>query len=177
MKKNLIRLTAGFAVLVGLAWIGHQVFVEPGTHVPAPVANAASIPDPAASAYVVYPDRVTEQELKLDYAIFNGNLMQEVTVTPLPPHFPGAVMLRVVPGDAQAINASLNEMRCAKPVHVMFYRINDRTPLAQAALDPTTPTLSIPFADGKIPAGLLEIRMDEKAENNYWCGVTVRWMR
>lgn len=177
MNKNLIRLTGGFVVLLGLAFAGHQVFVQPGAASQAASAGPAAAPEPAASAYVVYPDRVTEQEFKLDYATFNGKMVQDVTVTPLPPHLPGAAMLRVVPGTAKAIDVALNEKRCGSPVHIVFYRINEKTALARAALDAATPTLSIPFADGKIPAGLLEIKMDDKAENNYWCGVTVRWTR
>jgi len=174
MIKNILRLAGGFIVLVGLAYVGHQLFVRPGAGTPA--AAPAAAPE-LASAYVVYPDRATEKELKLDYATFNGNLVQDVTVTPLPPHLPGAVMLRVASGNAEAINVSLNEARCGSPVHVVFYRIDDKKPVAQAALAAAAPTLSIPFADGHVPAGLLEIKMDEKAENNYWCGVTVRWTR
>lgn len=177
MNKNIIRLAGGFVILVGLAYVGHQVFVQPGAA--SQEANAAppAAPQPVPSAYVIYPDRGTEQELKLDYSTFNGNLVQEVTVTPLPPHLPGAALLRVTPGDAQALNISLNETRCASRVHVAFYRINEKAPLASAALTSASPTLSIPFADGKIPPGLLEIKMDEKAENNYWCGVAMRWAR
>lgn len=179
MKKNLIRFAGGFMVLLGLAYVGHQVFVKPVTGGPkataGPVAGAA--PVTGASAYVVYPDRETEKAYKLDYPIFSGDFVQAVTVTPLPPHLPGAVMLRVQPGAAKAIEISLNELRCASPVHVVFYRISDRVALARAVLDTASPTLSIPFGDGVVPPALLEIRMDDKASNNYWCGVGVRWSR
>jgi len=177
MNKSLIRLTGGFVLLLGLAYAGHQMFGQPGAASQAASTGPAAAPEPTASAYAVYPDHATEQELKFDYATFNGKMVQDVTVTPLPPHIPGAAMLRIVPGSAKAIDISLNEKRCASPVQVVFYRINEKTALARAALDAATPTLSISFADGKIPAGLLEIKMDEKAENNYWCGVTVRWTR
>lgn len=183
MNTNLIRLAAGFTVCVGLAYISHQVFMQPlpGEQVAAAASGAppaaAAAPAPGTRAYVIYPDGATEKEFKLDYATFQGSFVDEVTVIPLPPHFSGAATLRVVAGDAHAVEIGLNETRCASAVRVAFHRLTDKTPVASGALDATTPKLTIPFVDGKMPAGLLDMRMDEKAENNYWCGVTVRWLK
>jgi hypothetical protein len=173
MNKNVIRLAGGVVVLV--AYLGRQVFShnESGT---APVAAKAGAAV-NAHGYVVYPDLATEKALGLDYPTFNGDFVNNVVVTPLPPYFPGATLLRVVPGQAHAIDVALNDTRCASPVHVAVYRINDRTTIASAALDAKTTKFSVPFGDGKLPAMLVDLRMDEKAQNNYWCGVTISWAK
>lgn len=172
MNKNVIRLAGGFVILLGLAFLGNRALVAK----PGDTAGAAASAG-GAGGYVVYPDRATESALGLDYASFSGNFVQKVTVTPLPPQFPGATMLRILPGDARSLEISLNDLRCANPVHVALHRINDKQAVGSAALDARAPKLSVPFSDGKIPAMLLEIRMDEKAENNYWCGVNLHWNR
>lgn len=184
MKNNVIRLGTGFAVLLGLAYLGHQVFVQDTPAAAATVAAGASttaataVALPAdASSYPVYPDRLTEKALGLDYSTFSGDFVHGVTVTPLPPHFPGAALLRVLPGTAHALEIGLSDKRCAQSVHVAVYRIDDRQSVGNAALDAHAPTLSLPFGDGKMPAMLVDIRMDDKAQNNYWCGVDVRWVR
>ena len=181
MNKTLIRLGAGFVILCGLAYLGHQVFVQPAGEVFAqPAGNAESAtagPLGGPRGYVVYPDRNTEKELKLDYPTFAGNFANDVTVTPLPPHFPGKVLLRMLPGKAKEIEISLNDLRCVGPVHVALLRINDRAPLVTGILDPKQAKLSVPFGDGQVPPLLAELYMDEKAQNNFWCGVTLRWVQ
>lgn len=199
MNKHIVRLGAGFVVLVGLAYIGHHVFVQPGDKVtaaaspssaaPASVAAsapvlAAAAPTPASAiegpaggsrAYAVYPDRATEKLFKLDYPTFKGNFSQDVTITPLPPHFAGNVMLRLLPGQAQAVEVALDDPRCASSVQVALYRIDDRKAIATATLTAKQAVLSLPLADGQVPEILAEISMDKKAKNNYWCSVTIRW--
>jgi len=198
MNKHIVRLGAGFVVLVGLAYIGHHVFVQPGDKAAADALGsaAASAPAPAATApaaaaqapasaiqgpvggsraYAVYPDRATEKLFKLDYPTFKGNFAQDVTITPLPPHFAGKVMLRLLPGQAQAVEIALDNPRCTSSVQVALYRVDDRKAVATAALDAKNGTLSLPLADGQVPELLAEIGMDKKAKNNYWCSVTIRW--
>ncbi len=178
MNNNIVRLGAGLAIVLGLAYVGNQVFnPTPGAAPAAASADVQAAGAPGARGFAVYPDRATEKELGLDYPTFNGNFVQDVTVTPLPPHFAGATLLRLLPGEAQSLEIKLNDAKCASPVHVALYRLNDRNALAKAALGPDALELSVPFGDGKVPAALLEIRMDEKAQNNYWCGVSVRWVQ
>ncbi|MEW6318027.1 MAG: hypothetical protein AB1670_16780 [Pseudomonadota bacterium] len=178
MNKNLIRLGAGFVILCGLAYLGHEVFVQPAGDVEGARAESATAgPLGGRRGYVVYPDRNTEKELKLDYPTFAGNFADNVTVTPLPPHFPGKVLLRMLPGKAKEIEISLTDLQCVGPVHVALLRINDRAPVATGVLDPKQAKLSVPFSDGQVPAMLAELYMDEKAENNYWCGVALRWVQ
>lgn len=182
MNKQIVRLGAGFFVVLGLAYLGNQVFSPASTNVPdagAPAATAAAGGASTAggkNAFAVYPDRATETALGLDYPTFSGDFTSHVTVTPLPPNVPGATQLRILPGEARAIEIGLNEKRCMAPVEVVVYRINDKKAIATAALDPNNPVLAVPFGDGKVPALLVEMRMGEKAENNYWCGVGVRWL-
>lgn len=173
MNKNLIRLGASFFILCGLAYLGHELFVQPAGDAEGATAGAPG----GRRGYVVYPDRNTEKELKLDYPTFAGNFDNGVTVTPLPPHVPGKVLLRMLPGKVKEIEISLNDLRCVGPVHVGLLRINDRAPLATGILDPKQAKLSVPFSDGQVPPLLAEIYMDEKAQNNYWCGVVLRWVQ
>lgn len=178
MNKNIIRLAGGFAILLGLAYLGNKIIV-PATRGTTTAGAGAELTGVAGGAggYAVYPDRATEAALGLDYATFNGNFAQDLTVTPLPPQFPGAAMLRLLPGDAWSLQVRLNDPRCASTVHVALYRINDRQAVANVALNARALEASFPFSDGKIPSMLMEVRMDEKAENNYWCGVNVHWNR
>lgn len=178
MNKNIIRLASGFAICLGLAYLGNKIVIpNSGVNVVGAAPAAGTAPAAGVGSYVVYPDSATEAALSLGYDTFSGHSAQGVTVTPLPPHLPGAAMLRVLPGDAQSLDISLNDARCASPVHVSLYRINDKQAVAGAVLGAKAREMSIPFSDGKIPAMLLEIRMDEKAQNNYWCGVNVHWNR
>jgi len=173
MNKNLIRLGAGFVILVGLAYLGHEVFVQPAGEAKSAMAGPMS----GHRGYAVYPDPNTEKELKLDYPTFAGNFDSALTVTPLPPQFAGKVLLRMLPGKAKEIEIALNDLQCVGPVHVALSRINDRAPLANGILDAKNPKLSVPLSDGQVPAALAEIYMDEKAQNNYWCGVVLRWVQ
>lgn len=172
MNKNIIRVASAFAICLGLAYLGNKIVIPNSG-----VSAAGATPAAGAGSYVVYPDSATEAALGLGYATFSGHSAQDVTVTPLPPHVPGAAMLRVLPGDAQSLDISLNDARCGSPVHISLYRINDKQAVAGAVLDAKARAMSIPFSDGKIPAMLLEMRMGEKAQNNYWCGVNVHWSR
>jgi hypothetical protein len=183
MNKNLIRLSAGFIILCGLAYLSHQVFVQPAGDAKSATAAAGDAKSATAGplggrrGYVVYPDPNTEKELKLDYPTFAGNFANDVTVIPLPPHFPGKVLLRMLPGKAKEIEISLNDLRCVGPVHVALLRINDRAPLATGVLNPKQAKLSVPLSDGQVPPLLAELYMDEKAQNNFWCGVALRWVQ
>ena len=185
MNKQIVRLGAGFVIVLGLAYIGHQVFQSPGADAPAGAAPGAAATATAGgastaagkSAFAVYPDRATEAALGLDYPTFSGDFAHQVTVTPLPPGTPGATQLRILPGEAHGLDIGLNEKRCGAPVQVAIYRINDKKAIATAALDSNNPIMNVAFDDGKVPALLVEMRMDEKAQNNYWCGVSVRWVQ
>ena len=173
MSKNLIRLGAGVVILSGLAYLGHEVFVKPAGDAESATAGLLS----GHRGYGVYPDRHTEKELKLDYPTFAGNFDNAVTVTPLPPQFPGKVLLRMLPGKAKGIEIALNDLQCVGPVHVSLFRINDRAALVNGTLDAKQPKLLVSLSNGQVPAALAEIYMDEKAPNNYWCGVVVRWVQ
>jgi hypothetical protein len=181
MNKNLYRLTGGFVVLLGLAYLGHQVFVHDADPSAASTTATATAAAPAVAlaaannAYAVYPDTATQSALGLSYPTFNGDFVHGVVVTPLPPNFPGATSLRVNAQNGHKIDIGLTDTRCAARIHVAVSKINDRHAIESRDLDAATPKFSIPFADGKMPPLLIEMTLDEKAPNNYFCGVNVAW--
>jgi len=184
MNKNLYRFTGAFVALLGLAYLGHQVFVR-ASQAPAPAAAAAApVPHVAAdgapvvsnaSAYVVYPDKATDSALGLTYTSFAGDFLRKVIMTPLPPNAAGRTALRIQPQRGRALDLALADGRCASPVQVVVSRVNEKTPVATGALTSAQPKLSVPFADGNVPALLVEAKMDDNAPNNYFCGVAVNW--
>jgi len=189
MNKNLYRFTGVFVALLGLAYLGHQVFVRgsqapaaPAAEAPAaavaPAPNVAAVAAPVvanANAYAVYPDKATDTALGLSYTSFTGDFSHNVVMTPLPPNAAGRTTLRIQSQQGHALNLALADKRCASPVHVVISRVNEKTPTASAALSPSQPKLSVPFADGKIPPLLVEVKMDDSAQNNYFCGIVANW--
>lgn len=186
MKKNLYRFIGAFVALLGLAYLGHQMFLRGSQSpaAPAPVAAATPAAPPAATsspivantnAYAVYPDKATDTALGLSYSSFNGDFARNIVMTPLPPNMAGQTTLRIQPQKGQALNLALTDKRCASPVQIVVSRITDKNPVATRALTAAEPTLSIPFADGNLPPLLVEVRMSDKAENNYFCGVAATW--
>lgn len=183
MNKNLYRFTGAFVALLGLAYLGHQVFVR-GSQAPAAAAAAAPVPHVAAdaapvvsnaSAYAVYPDKATDTALGLSYSSFAGEFSHNVIMTPLPPNAAGRTTLRIQPQRGRALDLALADGRCASPVQVVVSRVNEKTPVATGALTSAQPKLSVPFADGNIPPLLVEVKMGENAPNNYFCGVAANW--
>ena len=183
MKKNLYRFIGAFIALLGLAYLGHQVFLR-GAQAPAAAAPATPAPQPHAdsspivantNAYAVYPDKATDSALGLSYSSFGGDFARNVVMTPLPPNVAGQTTLRIQPQKGQALNLALTDTRCASPVQVVVSRITEKAPVATRALTAAEPTFSIPFADGNLPPLLVEVRMSEKAPNNYYCGVAATW--
>ena len=77
MNNNIVRLGAGLAIVLGLAYVGNQVFnPTPGAAPAAASADVQAAGAPGARGFAVYPDRATEKELGLDYPTFNGNFVQ-----------------------------------------------------------------------------------------------------
>lgn len=177
MNKNIYRFAGAFVVLLGLAYLGNRVFMHPAEDSAAVTPGAASTPAaaPQANAYVVYPDKDTETALGFPYSSFKGDFVHGVVMTPLPPYMPGRVTLRIQPQKGQALTLALADTRCASPVHVFVSRFNDKNSMVTAVLSTAAPKLSVPFGDGNIPALLVEVQMDEKAPNNYFCGIAVGW--
>lgn len=191
MNKTLIRFTGGFVVLLGLAYLGHKVVVRTPETAPAPVkaeaaqqaAAAAPAAAPAAAApavvnanaYAVYPDRQTDTDLGLTYSSFSGDFVKNVVVTPLPPHVAGRTVLRIKGQQSSGLSVVLNDPRCASPVHVVVSRIDQKQPMETQALSAANPKFTMQFDKQWLPHLLVETRMDDKAQNNYFCGVTVSW--
>lgn len=183
MHNYLFRFIGVFVALLGLAYLGHHVVQQGKQAAPAPAAApVAATPVPAASgaggsqqAYAVYPDSATEKLLGLGYQTFHGDFVRGVTVTPLPPHTAGTTTLRIAAQPASKVDIVLNDPKCAAPVQVVVSRIDDKGAIEKRDLDAGTSKLSLPFPDGKVPQLLIEMRMGDKAANNYFCGVNVSW--
>ena len=191
MNKTLYRFAGAFVVVLGLAYLGHHLFVraEKVAHAsaasPVPQASATqtnpALPiaatSPAANtrAYAIYPDRETDTALGLSYSSFSGDFMNGVTMTPLPPNSAGRAALRIKGQQGQALSFALNDARCSSPVHVVVHSIDNKQPIESGALTGTAPKFSVPFGKQWLPNMLVEMYMDDKAPNNYFCGITVNW--
>jgi len=184
MNKNLYRFVGVFVAVLGLAYLGHQVFVRasvaPQAQAPvqqahAPGGNAAAAPAANASAYAVYPDQGTDTALGLSYGSFSGDFVHSVTMTPLPPHAAGRTTLRIHGQKGSNLVIALKDERCAAPVQVVISRIDNKQPVETRELTAASPKFSVEFAEHWLPNLLIETRMGDQAQNNYYCGVAVDW--
>lgn len=187
MNKTLYRFAGGFVALLGLAYLGHKVIVRAPAAAPAAVqAQAPAAPAAAAApqavaaapggnAYPVYPDRETDTALGLTYSSFSGDFVKGVTMTPLPPGAAGHTTLRIKGQKSAALSIALNDVRCASPVHVVVSRIDDKRAVETRELTAANAKFEMQFDKQWLPNLIVETRMDDKAANNYFCGVAVRW--
>ncbi|MFC5480076.1 hypothetical protein [Massilia suwonensis] len=187
MNPNIYRFAGVFVALLGLAYLGHQVFVRGGAapQSQAPMQQAqvqnhgadagAVAPVVSSNAYVVYPDKATDAALGLSYSSFSGDFVHNVTMTPMPPNAAGRTILRIASQKGTTLTIGLKDTRCASPVHVVVSKIDTKQPVETRELTPTATKFSMPFAEQWLPHMLIEVRMDDKAQNNYYCGVAVDW--
>jgi len=186
MNKTVYRFAGVFVAVLGLAYLGHNLFVRASAVAQAPgaprAAAAAVAPVAAgapvatnARAYAVYPDRETDSALGLSYSSFSGDFVKGVTMTPLPPNVAGRTALRIKGHQGKTLVFSLNDPRCASPVHVAVNSVDSKQSIESGALTAAAPKLTVQFDKQWLPNMLVEMRMDDKAQNNYFCGVTVTW--
>lgn len=182
MNKNLYRFAGVFVAVLGLAYLGHQVFVRgsaapqaQGAHAAGGNAAGGAAPATNASAYAVYPDQGTDTVLGLSYGSFSGDFVRSVTMTPLPPNAAGRTALRINGQQGGNLVIALKDERCAAPVQVVVSRIDNKQPVETRELTAASPKFTVEFAEQWLPHLLIETKMGDQAQNNYYCGVAVDW--